>query len=253
MATNNSGLTRFLIFTLYAPIGSFGETAIGERRMSWARPGRSAILGLVGAAQGIDRNDEAAHMQLEKELHYAVRTDSPGRTFVDYHTAQVPTTQRGRTFGTRREELECDDLNTVLSTREWRSDTFFTIALWPKTNEQIDLEAIARCLRQPYYVLYMGRKAGPLGLPLNPEVIEARTSLDALDARQPNEEEKRVLEQCDREWKTHGSIACDHDAPGAPNEGRIEHRRDTIVNRKRWQFSERLERIVPPKNARCNP
>ena len=57
------GLMRFLLFTLYAPMGSFGEIAVGERRMSWARPGRSAVLGLVAAAQGIERTDEAAHQR----------------------------------------------------------------------------------------------------------------------------------------------------------------------------------------------
>ena len=118
---------RFLLFTLYAPMGSFGEVAVGERRMSWARPGRSAVLGLVAAAQGIDRTDDAAHRRLEVELHYAVRTDAPGRPFMDYHTAQTPKARRGRTFATRREELESDSLNTVLSAREWRTDACFWV------------------------------------------------------------------------------------------------------------------------------
>ena len=56
---------RFLLFTLYAPMGSFGEIAVGERRMSWARPGRSAVLGLVAAAQGIERGDEEAARRQE--------------------------------------------------------------------------------------------------------------------------------------------------------------------------------------------
>ena len=42
----------FLLFTLYAPMASFGEVAVGERRMSWSRPGRSAILGMVAARLG---------------------------------------------------------------------------------------------------------------------------------------------------------------------------------------------------------
>ena len=61
---------RFLLFTLYAPMGSFGEIAVGERRMSWARPGRSAILGLVAAAQGVDRADEATMVKLVKREIY---------------------------------------------------------------------------------------------------------------------------------------------------------------------------------------
>ena len=97
--------------------------------MGWARPGRSAVLGLVVAAQGIGRADEAAHQRLETGLHYAVRTDAPGRPLMDYHTAQTPKARRGRTFTTRRDALDSDALNTVLSAREWRTDALFTVAL----------------------------------------------------------------------------------------------------------------------------
>ena len=58
---------RYLLLTLYAPLGACGEIAVGERRMSWARPGRSAILGLVAAACGVERADEAAHRRLDAD------------------------------------------------------------------------------------------------------------------------------------------------------------------------------------------
>ena len=241
---------HFLLFTLYAPMGSFGEIAVGERRMSWARPGRSAILGLVAAAQGIERADEAAHLRLEAGLHCAIRTDAPGRPLIDYHTAQTPKARRGRTFATRREELESDALNTVLSTREWRTDAFFTVALWPRPGQIVDLDEIAGCLRRPSFVLYLGRKSAPLGLPLNPAIVEAATFVDALDARQPSDEERNILRRSDTNGMAHGAIACDHDAPGAPHEGSVERRRDSIASRTRWQFSERLERVVSPGSAR---
>ena len=235
---------RFLLFTLYAPMGSFGEIAVGERRMSWARPGRSAILGLVAAAQGVDRADEAAHQGLELGLYYAVRTDSPGRPLMDYHTAQTPKARKGRAFATRRAELESEALNTVLSTREWRTDACFTVALWPRSDQTVDLDDIARCLRQPRFVLYVGRKSAPLGLPLNPAIIEADTFRAAFDARQPTDEERGVLQHTCIDGVARGAIACDHDAPGAPAESHVERRRDSIVSRGRWQFADRLERIV---------
>ena len=236
---------RFLLFTLYAPMGSFGEIAVGERRMSWARPGRSAVLGLVAAARGIERADEAAHQRLEADLHYAVRTDAPGRPLIDYHTAQTPKARRGRAFATRRDELESDALNTVLSTREWRTDAVFTVALWPRRGRTVDLDEIAECLRRPRFVLYVGRKSAPLGLPLNPAIIEAATFVAAFDARQPSDEERTVLRRSNAGGTAHGAIACDHDAPGAPCAGRVERRRDSVVSRVRWQFAERLERVVP--------
>ncbi len=238
---------RFLIFTLYAPMASFGEIAVGERRMSWARPGRSAVLGLVAAALGIDRADEGVHQQLEAGLYYAVRVDAAGRPFIDYHTAQTPKTRKGRSFATRREELESDDLNTVLSSREWRVDACFTVVLWPRLERTLDLEEIARALRNPRFVLYVGRKAAPLGLPLAPEIVEADTFMAALDARRPNDEERSVLQRIGIDGVEPGAIAFDHDAPGAPVETRVERRRDAVASRVRWQFADRLERVVIPR------
>ena len=236
---------RFLLFTLYAPMGSFGEIAVGERRMSWARPGRSAVLGLVAAARGIERADEEAHQRLESGLHYAVRTDAPGRPLVDYHTAQTPKARRGRRFATRREELGSDGLHTVLSVREWRTDACFTVSLWPRAGQDVDLEGIAEALRHPRFVLYVGRKSAPLGLPLNPEIVEADTFLSAFEARQPNDEEQRVLHRIHSHGMERRTVAFDHDAPGAPAGTRIERRRDGVASRSRWQFTDRLERVAP--------
>ena len=238
---------HFLLFTLYAPMGSFGEVAVGERRMSWTRPGRSAVLGLVAAAQGIERTDEAAHQRLESSLHYAVRTDAPGRPFIDYHTAQTPIAGKGQVFSTRRDELRSDKLNTVLSSREWRVDACFTVALWPRPEHQVDLDGIAGALRRPRFVLYLGRKSAPLGLPLNPEIIEAEAFMKAFATRQGTTVEGSVLHGIRIDGVAHGEIAFDHDAPGAPAEARVERRRDSVASRVRWQFADRLERVVIPK------
>ena len=237
---------RFLLFTLYAPMGSMGEIAVGERRMGWARPGRSAVLGLVAAAAGMERMDEGAHRSLEAGLFYAVRTDAPGRPFIDYHTAQTPKARRSRTFQTRRDELEADDLHTVLSVREWRSDACFTVALWLRRDAAVDLDDLAGVLRRPRFALYLGRKSAPLGLPLDPAIVEAETFMAAFDARRPNPMEETVLEQIRADGANRSEIAFDHDAPGAPPEARIERRRDAVVSRRRWQFADRLEGICEP-------
>ena len=235
---------RFLLFTLYAPMGSLGEIAVGERRMGWARPGRSAVLGLAAAALGFERADEDAHRNLEAGLFYAVRTDAPGRPFIDYHTAQTPKARRGMTFSTRREELRADDLHTVLSSREWRTDACFTIALWPRGDNAIDIDAVADALRHPQFSLYLGRKSAPLGLPLNPGIVEADTFMDALAARRPNDVEKAVLKYIRGDAPLTSETAFDGDVPNTPPGTRIERRRDAVLSRKRWQFADRLEGIV---------
>ncbi len=215
--------------------------------MGWAIPGRSAILGLVAAAQGIRRDDEAAHAQLQISLHYAVRIDSPGRPFVDYHTTQTPpSARRGKEYGTRRAELDSEKLKTILSKREWRTDAYFTVTLWPRNGQSVDLGQIAAALMQPRFVLYLGRKSAPLGLPLNPEIIEADTLVEAFASRRLTDEEQRILHQTMPSGETGGAIACDNDAPGIPTEGQIQNRCDSIASRARWQFSGRAERIILP-------
>lgn len=239
---------QFLLFTLYAPMASLGEIAVGERRMGWARPGRSAVFGLVAAAHGWERTDRAAHANLEASLHYAVRTDAPGRPLMDYHTAQTPKARRGVSHETRRQELRSGDLHTVLSTREWRTDAFFTACLWRRESGTVDLLDVANALRQPHFVLYLGRKSAPLGLPLNPAVVQADTLVEAFGKRQASTEEEQLLTQIGAAGSEYRHVACDADADlelvGGKGNIREERRRDAVVDRERWQFADRLERVI---------
>src|ERR1700732_2783783 len=130
-----SGLRRsvmpeFLTFALAAPIAAMGDLAVGERRGSWDRPGRSAVLGLIAACLGLDREDEAAHAALETGYGLALRRERIGPLLADYHTAQVPPRQRGRQFATRAEELAANNLETILSRRDYRCDLLVLAALW---------------------------------------------------------------------------------------------------------------------------
>lgn len=234
---------RVLLFTLYAPMASFGEIAVGERRSSWSRPARSAVLGLVAGAMGIDRGDEGTHRQLEESLHFAVRTETPGLPMEDYHTAQAARARKGQSFGTRRDELLLGDLNTVLSSREWRADSFFTVALWNRDGAGLDLGAMADALNRPTFVLYVGRKSAPLGLPLNPNVVDAGTFLAAFDVRTATMAERAVLDAVGYDETAPRLIASDAGVPGIPNDFRIERRRDAIASRARWQFHDRAEAV----------
>ena len=240
---------RFLLFTLYAPMGAFGEVATGELRTSAVRPARSAVLGLAAAALGIRRPDEERHLALQNGLWCATRMDVQGRELTDYHTTQVPGTRKGVSYRTRREELLADALNTNVSRREWRTDMFFTVVLWRRGEGDIQLEDIAHALRQPAFTLYCGRKSGPLGLPTNPEIIEAGNLMKALAARHRTPVEEHILRLLKMEDDDHVEVAYDEDAPGVPEtDGRSERRRDVIESRQRWQFSNRRERIVSARN-----
>ena len=122
----------FLLFTLWGPLAAAGEVAVGERRTGWDRPGRSAVLGLVAAALGIERQDEAAQTALDAGYGYAVRVEAEGVLLEDYHTAQVPPARKGRRWPTRRAELAEPGLETILSLRDYRADARHTVALWAR-------------------------------------------------------------------------------------------------------------------------
>lgn len=241
---------RFLLLTYYAPMGAMGEIAPGERRMAFSRPARSAILGLVAAALGFER-DDAGHSHLDRGLGYAVRTDVPGRPFTDYHTAQTPQQKRGQSYRTRRDELNADSLNTVLSVREWRADALYTIALWERLGAVIGVEAIHAALLRPRFVLYAGRKAGPLGLPLAPQLVEADSLLAAFASDRLAPERRQVIDEIaqrvrDPASPAAGEIAFDLDGDVVPQPKRIEVRRDGIAARARFHFRERAEGVIPP-------
>ena len=88
----------FLLFQLQANLAAWGDVAVGEFRGSRDQPGASALVGLLGAALGVRREDEAAHATLRDGYCFAVGLVSAGQLLRDYHTAQVPgrTSQIGR-------------------------------------------------------------------------------------------------------------------------------------------------------------
>ena len=233
----------FLAFTLHAPLAAFGGVAVGERRSTWDRPGRSAVLGMIAAALGIDRIDEVAHQALHSGYGLAVRTDATGRLLADYHTAQVPPAQRGRRHPTRAHELATPGLSTILTRREYRTDALHTVALWERELAPHSLMALQAALLRPAYVLYVGRKGCPLGLPLGPMLIEADGPETALQARAsaatvPEQELRRSLHAIT------GAVAMDAAAADPTRVLRVEQKRDALASRARWQFGLRAEAVL---------
>ncbi len=238
-------MTAFLLCTLYAPLASWGEIAVGEVRGSWERPSRSAVLGLVAAALGLDRSDQEAHDALDRGYGVAVRLDAVGTPMVDYHTTQTVASSafRGRVPRTRRELLAAGDHQTILSRRSYRQDAAATVALWVRSEARWTLEAIAAALRTPAYVPYAGRKANALGLPLHPELIDVPTLGDAFAARL--QVPAAIAEDMHRlRWLAVGEREIAHDlcvegvVSGLPVQ-RTETRRDGSAQRQRWQFANR--------------
>jgi CRISPR system Cascade subunit CasD len=178
-------MRSFLLFRLYGPQASWGEIAVGEVRPTALQPTRSALLGLLGAALGLRRGDDASLSALGATLRFAVLVERAGVPARDYHTIQVAAPRRGRTPLTRADQLRerRHDLGTILSYRDYRCDALYDVAAWHEGGPPaFPLERLAAALDRPVFTLYLGRKSCPLALPLGARVVEADNALAALES-----------------------------------------------------------------------
>ena len=241
----------YLVFQLQAPLAAWGEPAVGEYRGSADHPGESALLGLLGAALGVTRDDEAALQALQSGYLFAVGVQSAGTLLRDYHTAQVPSrsTLKGRPHATRADELALPrhELNTILSTRDYRQDASCLVAVQARADAPHNLSELAGALSAPRFVLYLGRKACPLAAPMCPQVLNSESVLSALAQYQALLEAK-ASPHADRwgravvelpqpvsslSWSDgiEAGVAVQLSAP----------RKDRVIRRSRWQFGDRLQ------------
>ena len=184
----------YLVMRLYAPLSSWGAVAIGEERPTSDHPTRGAVLGLIGAALGVRRDDQKQLQALADSIGIASKIYSRGTILRDYHTIQTTAAVKGQRFHTRKQELQSAKLETILSSRDYREDGLWMVAIWLKPqseqkNEQnarnhdyeFDLPALQQALERPKFTLYLGRKSCPLAMPLTPRIITATSIKQALD------------------------------------------------------------------------
>lgn len=178
----------YLVMRLYAPISSWGTLAVGEDRPTVNYPTRSAVLGLLGAALGIKRSETQKLKDLANSIGIASKTYSEGTILRDYHTIQTPNAGKGVKFFTRKQELQSAKVETILSSRDYREDGLWIVAIWLKSKAdnshceyKVDLEQLRQALKYPTFTLYLGRKSCPLSLPLSPQIITANHIKAALD------------------------------------------------------------------------
>ncbi len=235
----------FLAFRLYAPLASWGDVAVGEHRPSQNYPGRSAVLGLLAAALGIRRDEEARLAALSDAFGVAVAVYDNGALLRDYHTTQVPSASalKKRPHRTRSDELAFpkSELNTILSTRDYRTDACSVVLVWAKATPPVSLDALREALLRPHYVLYLGRKSCPLAMPLQPRIVHAEALLEAL--QRADFKPIEGLRDADRlqrlAWE---GEQWSRELPGAMVFSTP--RKDDPVSRARWQFADRTEYVA---------
>lgn len=248
-------MPNFLCIRLHGPLASWGDVAVGDRRPSSPHLSRSAVLGLVAGALGLRRSDSAALQALDDSLGFAARTDAPGELLTDFHTAQGPAEallrsdaraakREGRPWhrpATRRAELAWPraDLQTVLSQRQYRVDALWTAALWlrGRAAQRWTLEDISAALSRPQFVPYLGRKSCPLDIPMQPQVVKAADPVAAMAKALFNTDDilAAVLGRGRR-----ATVHWEESWTGLVPDQSV-RRRDRVISRSRWQFTERTE------------
>ncbi|MER7003890.1 type I-E CRISPR-associated protein Cas5/CasD [Dactylosporangium sp. NPDC000555] len=133
-----------LALCLDAPMQSWGVRSRGNIRDTGREPSKSGVVGLLGAALGVARDDTARIAELAG-LRMGVRVDREGILERDYHTVQnVPITTGGKH-------------RTAVSHRYYLADALFLVVL--ECEDEALLGRIDESLRRPVWPLFFGRRA----------------------------------------------------------------------------------------------
>jgi CRISPR system Cascade subunit CasD len=246
---------EYLVIQLYGPMASWGEIAVGESRHTDIKPGKSALLGLLAAALGLDRSQESLHSEMAQYYRLAIKLHSAGRPMRDYHTTQAPDSVGRFRYRSRRDELVVGRarLGTILSSREYRTDALAIVAVSAEASARWDLMRLADALKRPRFHLYLGRKSCPLAAPLDPQLIRADGVRAALDGY-----ERKALVIGAPDWNGDPRWLPADPSPHYYWEGDPEdfagegdgfdyaavqqlRRHDQPLSRQRWQFQPRKE------------
>ena len=234
-------MTAFLVFTVCAPHGAWGAASQSSATMAYKAteldPSQSALIGLIGAALGLERSrlgELAAALRLS--VRVGVRPERDPRP--DYQTVTRGAPPPGRSHWSRFEEVRGFLAGTVsegslLSRREYWTAGLWTVAVERREDGDWPLETLRAALAAPRWSLHAGRKGCPLGLPPDPELIEADSPRAALAAyRLPWERKPALVQALEPLWRDRdeGDLLLDGD-PGTPPADaagpvRLERRRD---------------------------
>ena len=126
-----------LLLKLSAPLQSWGSDSHFQRRTTRHEPTKSAVLGLIAAAQGRRRTDDIEDLL---QIRFGVRIDQPGIVVRDLHSAH-------RASGASM---------PFPSHRYYLSDAVFVVGLEADCTL---LESVEDALLHPAFPLFLGRRS----------------------------------------------------------------------------------------------
>jgi CRISPR system Cascade subunit CasD len=235
-----------LVILIAVPLASFGEEPGNARRGSADRPTRSALIGLAGAALGVEREDAECQRALAASLLTATRTLSPGAPLADFHTFQSLPENKGPVATRAGALARRADLETSITRRDYRCDGRWQVAYISRDGTPSSLEALRQAFLHPHFALWVGRKSCPLAHPLAPTLIEFETIEAAFAAHAATA--KLDVGRRDTMIALDTRLA----PPAGANNSRRHRRLDEPGDRARWHFSSRHEivfRMAAPTEA----
>lgn len=162
-----------LLLRLAGPLQSWGVRGRFVRRTTSPTPTKSAVLGLLAAAEGRRRTDPIEDLL---ELRFGVRVDQPGTVLQDFHTVSRLTPELPTAKGSL---LRNEEANKV-TYRQYLEDAVFLAGVEGKREL---LAALDDAIRHPRFFLYLGRRSCPPLPPLTLGVVEG--SLEQALSGQP--------------------------------------------------------------------
>jgi len=214
-----------LILKLQGIMQAWGEHTFEGLRPSTNFPTRSALIGLLAACLGIDRNDRKQQQALADSFLYAVRQDETGHNVIkmtDYHTVK----------DARKDYVGLKSHETIITQREYLLDAAFTLAIWNTGDAAYSLDQLQSAVCQPRYTPFLGRRSCPITRPLFENRVQAINADEALKMIEP----------------VAGVIYCEEDLELA---GRNKHRhrvRDVPLPNQPRQFASRMIFVYGKEN-----
>jgi CRISPR system Cascade subunit CasD len=149
---------------------SWGIRSRWDVRDTGLEPTKSGVVGLIGAALGLERGHPRL-VKLDTNLLFGVRIDRAGVVATDYHTvtgyhrtAAGGFKHSGGTATTLKTALEHGPA-TIVSPRDYLHDAAFLVAM---VGASALIEECTAALNSPVWPLFLGRKGCP---PTRPPLI----------------------------------------------------------------------------------
>ena len=231
----------YLILKLQGVMQAWGEHTFEGLRPSTNFPTRSALIGLLGACLGIDRQNRQQQQALANSFLYAVRQDEAKWVWsahndelrlekrsvikmTDYHTVK----------DAREDYVGLKSHDTIITQREYLLDAAFTVAIWNIEGAEYSLEQLKAAVCQPRYTPFLGRRSCPITRHLYESCVQAINSDEALKLIEP----------------VSGVIYSEEDLPNQIGRNKHRHRvRDVPLPNQPRQFASRMVYVYGKENS----